>query len=159
MKNRLIVALVASALAALALAGCTAQAPGGASSAAAPPATVYGTDLATASTSIGTVIVDDRGMTAYVFDNDTPGEAASACTGACAKTWPAITTTSSTPTVTGVTGTVGTITTAGGAMQVTVDGLPLYTYVADSASGDTKGQGVGGTWWAVGADGNKASGD
>jgi predicted lipoprotein with Yx(FWY)xxD motif len=54
-----------------------------------------------------------------------------------------------------VTGTVATITGANGAKQVTLNGLPLYTFAGDSAAGDVTGQGVGKIWWVVGADGTK----
>ncbi len=80
-------------------------------------------------------------MTAYVFDKDTAGSGKSACTGACAEEWPAITTSSDTPKVDGVKGEVGTITGTGGAKQVTLEGMPLYTYHDDSEAGDTNGQG------------------
>jgi predicted lipoprotein with Yx(FWY)xxD motif len=160
MKIRSVLAITGTAVAALALAACTSATPSGGSASSestAPP--VAAATLSTNSSPLGTIVVDGTGMTAYVFDEDHAGETASACTGACAAAWPAITTTATTPTVSGVTGTVGTITTAGGAHQVTLDGLPLYTYAADRAKGDTNGQGVGGTWWVVGADGAKIGHD
>ena len=52
--------------------------------------------------------------------------------------------------------TLGTITGSNGQKQLTVDGMPVYTYVGDHAPGDTSGQGLnisGGLWWAVGKDG------
>lgn len=61
------------------------------------------------------------------------------------------------PTITGVTGTVGTITGVDGAAQVTLNGLPLYTYAADKNPGDVSGQGYGGIWWVIGADGAKVT--
>jgi predicted lipoprotein with Yx(FWY)xxD motif len=113
------------------------------------------TALATASTSLGTIVVDGRGMTAYVFDKDTRGASSSACTGACATAWPAIESSSPTPSVQGVTGTVGTITGIDGKPQVTLDGRPLYTYALDTKAGDTTGQGYGGVWWVVSPDGKE----
>jgi predicted lipoprotein with Yx(FWY)xxD motif len=105
-------------------------------------------DASTASTSLGTVIVDGQGHTAYFFDKDTKGEMTSACTGACAAIWPAITSTSATPKIKGITGTVATIP-DGSKFQITVNGLPIYTFASDSASGDVMGQGVQGIWWAA----------
>ncbi len=34
-------------------------------------------------------------------------------------------------------------------MQVAINGMPLYYYKADSAAGDTTGQGVGGKWFVA----------
>nr|WP_246324326.1 hypothetical protein [Petropleomorpha daqingensis] len=106
---------------------------------------------------MGTIVVDDKAQTVYVFDKDTPG-AASACTGTCVPLWPALTTTSSTPTVTGVTGMVGTAPTADGKQQVTLDGHRLYVFSGDSAAKQTNGQGFMGLWWAVAPDGTKVTG-
>ena len=168
-RTRVSVAIAATSLSALALAGCAATTSTGSTSAgtgtsssspaaAAPSSTPSASSvLATSSTSLGKVVVDGTGMTVYVFDKDTKGATMSACTGSCTGLWPAVETTSATPKVTGVTGTVGTITGTDGKLQVTLDGLPLYTYSGDSAAGDTTGQGVGGIWWAVGADGAKVT--
>ena len=52
----------------------------------------------------------------------------------------------------GVTGKLGTITRSDGSMQATYNGHPLYTYVADSAPGQAKGNGLnlnGGVWHEV----------
>jgi predicted lipoprotein with Yx(FWY)xxD motif len=163
-RTRVTVTIMAGSLAVAALAGCSAAGSGSAasgsssddSSASAKPAAA--SSLATATTSLGTVVVDGKGMTVYVFDKDTKDATASVCSGGCATTWPAVETDSAKPTVSGVTGTVATITGTDGKLQVTLDGWPLYTFANDSAAGDVKGQGVGGIWWAVGADGTKISG-
>jgi predicted lipoprotein with Yx(FWY)xxD motif len=96
-------------------------------------------------------------MTAYVFDKDTAGAGSSTCSGACATAWPAITASSATPTVEGVTGKVGTITGVNGEKQITVNGLPLYTFARDKAAGDVTGQGVGNVWWVLSPSGDKIS--
>lgn len=152
--------IAAAAVALLALAGCSSGGAGGSGSDGSTPATSAspapasgGSDssavLTTATTSLGTVVVDGKGLTVYVFDKDTQNSGASSCSGACAGQWPAVEADSATPDVTGVTGTVGTIAGVNGKMQVTLDGWPLYTYVGDSSAGDTTGQGVGGIWWVV----------
>lgn len=102
------------------------------------------------------IVVDGTGMTVYVFDNDTANSGKSACEGNCLASWPPVTTTG-TPTAEGVTGTLGTITLPDGKDQVTLNGLPLYRYAADTAAGDVNGQGVGGIWWVVGPDGAKVT--
>ena len=51
------------------------------------------------------------------------------------------------PAVSDVTGALTTISRADGSMQVVYAGSPLYYYVADTAPGDTKGQGIGDVWF------------
>lgn len=111
--------------------------------------------LQTEASPLGTILVDGQKMTVYVYDKDTPNSGKSSCSGECASAWPEVTTTSTSPKVDGVTGKVGTIKGVDGKTQVTINGWPLYTFVKDSKPGDTTGQGVGGIWWVVGADGNK----
>jgi len=125
------------------------MAAGASSAASTGGAMASGSTLGTASTSLGTIVVDGTGMTAYMYDKDTKGAKQSVCTGSCATFWPAIESTSTTPTVTGVTGTVGTITGVDGKPQMTLDGWPLYTFAQDAKAGDTNGQGYGGIWWVL----------
>jgi predicted lipoprotein with Yx(FWY)xxD motif len=111
--------------------------------------------IATAPTSLGTVVVDGKGMTAYFYDQDVKGSGKSTCSGGCAAAWPAIESDTAKPAVSGVTGDVGTITGVDGKLQVTVDGRPIYTYAADAKPGDVTGQGVGGVWYVVNPDGTE----
>jgi predicted lipoprotein with Yx(FWY)xxD motif len=124
---------------------------GGSASAAAAT-----TDLAAWESPLGSIVVDGTGRTVYVFDKDTAG-AASACTGACVSLWPALTTTSSAPSVSGISGEVGTAPTADGKEQVTLDGHRLYTFSGDSGTQQMTGQGYMGIWWAVAPDGTKVT--
>jgi len=117
------------------------------------------TDLATAETSLGTVVVDGKGMTAYYFLKDTKGSGTSACSGECAAAWPAITTENATPTVSGVTGEVGTITGTDGKLQITIDGRPIYTFAQDTAPGDVNGQGLNSVWYVIAPDGTEIDDD
>lgn len=151
----------AAALALLALAGCGSSTNGSASSSSASSSTSAATSnavLATASSGLGTIVVDADGRTVYVFDKDTPGSGMSACSGDCAAKWLAVTAESDSPKVDGVTGKVGTITRDDGSKQVTLGGMPLYLFAGDSQAGDVSGQAVGGVWWAVAPDGTKISG-
>lgn len=110
--------------------------------------------LTTADSDLGAIVVDDSGMTVYVFDEDTQGSGESSCSGSCLANWPPVTADAA-PSLDGVTGEVDTITATDGSTQVTLNGWPLYYYAGDSTAGDTAGQGVDGTWWVVGPDGVK----
>lgn len=112
--------------------------------------------LATVSTPLGTVVTMD-GYTVYRFDKDTPDPSKSACAGECAKAWPPLLG-DGTPRLSGVPADkVGTVGRPDGSQQLTLNGWPLYRFAEDAAPGDTKGEGVGGTWRAVGVDGKPAS--
>jgi len=111
--------------------------------------------LGTADSPLGRIVVDAEGRTVYVFDEDTAGSGRSACTGDCLRAWPAVPTGSAAPEGDGVTGELGTITRDDGSVQVTLAGLPLYSYAGDSHPGDVTGQGAQGVWWVVAPDGSK----
>ncbi len=161
MNSRLALTLAGTALAVLALAGCTAPAPTPTESASspaaeettAPPASAA--ELAVADSSLGQIVVDGQGLTVYYYDADTANSGVSACTGGCLDNWPYVTSETETPVVDGVTGTVGTIPTPDGGFQITINGLPIYLFAGDAAAGDVNGQGVGGVWWAVAPTGDK----
>ena len=160
MKSKFILTLAGSALAVIALAGCstTASTPTAASaspSMSASKAPAPSPDAATASGKLGQIIVDGKGMTAYVWDKDTANSGVSACTGTCATLWSAITTASATPTVTGITGTVAEITGVSGGKQITINGLPIYTFTKDTKPGDTNGQLVLNIWHVLSPAGAK----
>ena len=107
--------------------------------------------LATASTALGSIVVDAKGRTVYEFAADSKGH--SACTGACLKAWPAVKAPAKLPTsVPGISGKVGVLKRPDGIRQLTLNGFPLYTFAGDSAAGTTAGQGVnasGGKWWVI----------
>lgn len=152
MKTRTTSTLLGAALVALSLSGCassgtTSGAYGSGPSSPSPVAA--SADIAVGTTTLGKIIVDGKGMTAYLFDKDTPDSGSSACTGQCSTLWPAITSKSDTPRVSGITGKVGTITGVDGGRQVTVNGRPIYTYTMDTAAGNVNGQGVGGIWYVL----------
>jgi predicted lipoprotein with Yx(FWY)xxD motif len=104
-----------------------------------------------ASGSLGTILVDSSGRTLYRYTPDGTGK--TTCTGACATAWPPLTVPSGTTHVVGSGGVtaseLGTITRPGGTLQVTFEGMPLYRFAGDTAAGQTKGQGVAGTWFVV----------
>jgi predicted lipoprotein with Yx(FWY)xxD motif len=149
MRRHLIVASLAAAV--LALTACASSSSSSSSSAAAPsgtPAAGASSGSATvAARNIGgtEVLTNSAGLTLYWFVPDT--STTSKCTGSCATFWPPVK--GPVTAGSGVTGTLGVITRPDGTMQATYDGHPLYTYVADSAPGQNKGNGLnlsGGVW-------------
>jgi predicted lipoprotein with Yx(FWY)xxD motif len=114
------------------------------------PASAPGTPAVLKMATIGgvTVLTNAKGFTLYWFAPDT--SARSVCYGTCAAYWPPVT---GTPVAgPGVTGRTGTISRTGGGTQVTYDGHPLYTYVGDTAPGQTSGNNLdlnGGFWHEV----------
>jgi predicted lipoprotein with Yx(FWY)xxD motif len=95
--------------------------------------------------SLGTVLVDSKGMTLYHYTLDHPPKIA--CTGGCASIWPPLLVPSGAH-VMGPKG-VGTMKRPGGTTQVTYKGLPLYTYVGDKSPGQAAGQGYTHTWYVL----------
>jgi predicted lipoprotein with Yx(FWY)xxD motif len=112
-------------------------------------------ELATADSALGTIVVDSKGMTVYMFDKDTQGSGKSSCSGGCLEAWPPVIAEADSPAVDGVTGDVATITRDDGTVQVTLDGWPLYYWQGDKAAGDVAGQGVQDVWWVLAPDGSK----
>jgi predicted lipoprotein with Yx(FWY)xxD motif len=95
-------------------------------------------------TAIGPVLADARGFTLYWYAKDTM--MTSACTGSCATAWPPLSGQPGAAMGVHLVGKFGTIKRANGMLQATYKGHPLYTYAGDSAPGQTKGNGLDGTW-------------
>jgi predicted lipoprotein with Yx(FWY)xxD motif len=138
------------------------NAPAGSSGSTAPTAAhsssvaAGGAVISTHSTSKGTVLVDAKGHTLYWFAIDTP--TASKCTGSCATYWPPVIGKPTAAAGMSLPKGLGTITRSNGQMQATYDGHPLYTYAADTAPGQVKGNALnvsGGLWWAMTPSGAK----
>jgi predicted lipoprotein with Yx(FWY)xxD motif len=150
-------ALAAAGLLALAACGSSSgsggSTPSGSSTTSASSTAVHTVKDAT----LGTIVVNGKGFTLYRFDMDSAKPSASHCTGACATAWPAAPATAANS-VQGVDHKlIGSVTGTSGSKQLTVGGWPVYTYSQDSKAGDTHGQGVGGTWFAVTPTGGKAA--
>jgi len=154
--------------------GTTPAAPAASSSASAPAPTdtAYapsssapaGADAATlalkmADTSLGSIVVDGKGMTLYMFAPDTRN--VSNCEGPCLAAWP--------PVLLPKGGTLadvkleasglrrlllGQAMRADGTAQVTYNGWPLYYWVKDTKPGDVTGQNVNAVWFVLDRDGD-----
>ena len=120
------------------------------SAAPAGPASV---DLSKNAT-LGSFLVDAKGMTLYIFTKDTPST--STCYDKCAAAWPALLTTGAPVAGTGVDASrLGTTKRTDGAIQVTYNGWPLYYFAKDAKPGDTAGQNVGSVWFVISPAGDK----
>ena len=97
---------------------------------------------------IGRVLDTSKGLTLYHLTTDT--SRMTSCTGGCAQTWPPLLAVNGkTPSLSGLMGSFGTIKRPEGTLQVSFDGMPLYTFAGDSRPGQANGQGIGGVWFAV----------
>jgi predicted lipoprotein with Yx(FWY)xxD motif len=163
MKRRLAPAVLAGL--ALIAAGCgggspaVSTGPGYTASGAARSADAA--TVATRATKLGTLLVDGRGRTLYLFEKDKP--TASTCTGACASIWPPLTSAGQGSVAGGLAAAkLGTIKRADGTSELTYAGHPLYTYAGDATAGDVKGQGLdqfGAEWYVLAPSGRKIDGD
>jgi predicted lipoprotein with Yx(FWY)xxD motif len=113
--------------------------------------------ISTAKTSLGRIIVKSNGRTLYLFGKDRNGK--SACSGQCATFWPPLITSGKPRVTNGARAAlVGTTKRADGRLQVTYNHHPLYTFVKDTKTGQTNGEGVnayGAVWNAVSPAGTK----
>ncbi len=109
--------------------------------------------VSTGHTSLGTVLVNSKGLTLYLFEGDSGKKLG--CSGDCLSDWPPLT-------GTGVAkggakaSDLGTVK-RGSGTQVTYDGHPLYTFAGDSKAGQTNGEGIvlnGKKWYAVSPSGS-----
>ncbi len=158
MRHIRIRVLATAAVAALALAACGSSSKAASSTDTSAPATTTTTTVAAApasvtlaSTKLGMILVDTKGLSLYQFENDkTPG--ASTCgAGQCASTWPAAIVTTATPVVgSGITGKIATFKRADdGKLQLQINGHPLYTFAGDSKPGDVNGQKIIDKWYVT----------
>jgi predicted lipoprotein with Yx(FWY)xxD motif len=129
--------------------GKTTSSAAGAQSAAQTSTSSSSLVVKTASSSLGTILVDSEGMTLYHLSGEVNGKFI--CTSStCLSVWhPLIAPSSGTPS--GKVSSLGTVKRPEGTMQVTYKGTPLYTFTGDKQPGETNGQGIKdvGTWSAV----------
>jgi predicted lipoprotein with Yx(FWY)xxD motif len=106
-------------------------------------------------TQLGSVLVNSKGHTLYLFMKDKNGR--SSCNASCAAFWPPLLSHAKPTAGSGVKASLlGTTRRSNGSRQVTYNKHPLYTYSLDKKAGQTKGEGFlafGAKWYAVSAKG------
>ncbi|GIF51451.1 hypothetical protein Afe04nite_59900 [Asanoa ferruginea] len=140
--------------AALVITGATAATTASANDAkAAPPASVT---VQTRNGPNGPYLTDQQGNTLYLFVADKTNQ--STCNDACAAQWPPLTTGGAVVAGSGVDAAkLATSNRQDNTKQATYNNHPLYKFIADTAPGQTNGQGVnafGALWWTVNPAGN-----
>ena len=98
------------------------------------------------------VVVNAHGRTLYVLTPETARHVL--CNGSCLSAWVPLRTGKSTTLKagSGVKGKLGRLSRGGGSYQVTLRGLPVYTYIGDAGAGSATGDGLrsfGGTWHVI----------
>lgn len=88
----------------------------------------------------GQIFTDESGKSLYTFDKDSSG--VSNCYGACAAAWPPFAASQSDSNK----GAWTIISRKDGSKQWALNGQPLYTFAADKAAGDVRGDGVNNVW-------------
>ena len=103
-------------------------------------------------TALGSILVDSRGRTLYLFEKDRGG--ASSCDTSCSAYWPKLTSRGVPRAGTGLRQSLLRVTRS---HQLTYAGHPLYRFVGDKRPGQTAGEGLdafGAEWYAIGAAGH-----
>ena len=135
----------------------TGGAYGGGASTAASASSGAGAAIDAKKSGLGTILVDSKGMSLYLFEKDKGPT--SSCSGACAAAWPPVTSTGAATAGAGlVKAKLGTTTRSDGTKQVTYNGHPLYTYAGDSSAGQTNGEALkqfGAEWYVLSPAGSK----
>jgi predicted lipoprotein with Yx(FWY)xxD motif len=172
MKRAFPVSACAAALLATALSGCGSNTPshGAAadtttpSSAASPSAVATQGAVANSSPTaqatvathnaggkLGTILVDEKGRTLYLFEADKTDT--STCNGACAAAWPPLLSKGQPKAGTGAkSNLLGTSKRSDGTTQVTYNKHPLYFFAGDTKPGQTNGQDLnqfGALWYVL----------
>ncbi len=132
------IALMAAACGSSSSATTTSGAPASGGSTTSSGAT---TSVVVKTASVGghSALVDAKGFTLYRFSLDKPGKIA--CLASCITTWPPLLVPAGAHLSMSMSG-LGTETRPGGAVQVTFDGDPLYTFSGDTAPGQSNGVGI-----------------
>jgi predicted lipoprotein with Yx(FWY)xxD motif len=107
--------------------------------------------VAALQSSLGPMLVDDRGMTLYMFAKDAGTQ--SACYDRCATFWPPAFAVGSAVAAQGTSASLlGVASRSDGTSMLTYGGYPLYGFLQDTQPGELKGQGsngFGSPWWVL----------
>jgi predicted lipoprotein with Yx(FWY)xxD motif len=143
-----------------ALVAVIAAACGSAGTASTTTPSATATVATTKNSQLGTILVDGKGRTLYLFEKDQGGK--SSCFGGCAQVWPPLTTGGKPKAGNGASASLlGTTSRTDGTTEVTYNGHPLYYYVSDTQPGQASGQGLnqfGAGWDVLSPAGNKIEG-
>jgi predicted lipoprotein with Yx(FWY)xxD motif len=114
------------------------------------------TTLTAGNSPLGSILVDSKGRSLYLFEADT-GTTSTCTTAGCVTEWPPLIANGTPQPGAGLAADqVGTTTRPDGTRQITYSGHPLYYFAGDTQNGNTKGQGLndnGGLWYVVHTDG------
>ena len=139
MKMSFLLMIAFAIFAVLIISGCTQPA------ADQTPAQTPSTEQPTIKLSTGNHIVDNRGITLYLFTKDVMGD--SKCTGGCLNSWPIFYQEKISVSPGLQASDFGTITRDDGKKQTSYNGWPLYYFSSDVSPGDIKGEGVNKIWF------------
>jgi predicted lipoprotein with Yx(FWY)xxD motif len=97
---------------------------------------------------LGQFFTDPEGRTLYLWTNDVEASSSN-CYGPCVSFWPIFTSEEPLTLPDGVDGELTLLQRTDGTTQVAYNGIPLYYFAADQATGDINGQWVGDAWFVV----------
>ena len=98
---------------------------------------------------LGSYVVDEDGMTLYLFKKDSPGKSACGAANGCLEKWPVFYVDEFKHAAGFDPANFAVITREDGKKQTTYKGMPLYYYSKDKTADDTLGQGVDNVWYVA----------
>jgi len=118
-------------------------------------AAASGAAVKTGGTKYGSVLVDAQGRTLYHRTDETATHIV--CVDKCAVTWPPVFAEGASLSATTGVPALTVVNRPDGKGQVAAAGQPLYTYAGDAKAGDANGEGIGGIWHVIKAQGAGSS--
>ncbi|MQS14798.1 hypothetical protein F7Q99_21670 [Streptomyces kaniharaensis] len=112
--------------------------------------------VAAGSNTLGPIVTDADSNTLYRFDKDPANPPPRTAPVPAHTTWPPVPAAEHIRAQGVDSALIGSVTRTDGTKPLTLGGWPLYRYASDAKPGDTKGQGVGCTWFGSTPTGKKA---